>query len=79
MLTINICALVIEGIIQIPNAYVLLACRIIQGLLTGCYMSIIPIYINEISPKQIVGSIGIFTQLFVVIGIVFSFSIGLAM
>jgi MFS family permease len=40
-------------------------------------MAIVPIYINEIVPKQIVGSFGVFTQLFVVIALVVSYGIGL--
>ena len=42
-------------------------------------MAIVPIYINELAPKQIVGSFGVFTQLFVVIALVYSYGIGLAM
>lgn len=42
-------------------------------------MSIVPIYINELAPKQIVGSFGVFAQLFVVFGIIISYGIGLIM
>ena len=40
-------------------------------------MAVIPIYINEISPKQIVGSFGVYTQLFVTFGLVFGYLIGI--
>lgn len=66
-----------EGILQIPNVYVLLGCRIFQGIFIGNYMAIVPIYINELAPKQIVGSFGVLTQLFVVIALVISYGIGL--
>ena len=79
ILFINLCAIIIEGIIQIKSPYVFLACRILQGFFIGNYMAIVPIYINELAPKQIVGSFGVFTQLFVVIALVYSYGIGLAM
>ena len=44
-------ALVVAGIIQIPNIYVLLIFRIIQGILSGMFLALVPIYIHEISPK----------------------------
>ena len=77
MLFINALALIVVGIIQINNIYVFLACRFLQGVFVGCYMAITPIYIDELAPKQIVGSFGVFTQLFVVVGIVISYSIAL--
>lgn len=75
----NIFAFIIEGILQINNIYVLLVCRAFQGLFVGYYMSIVPIYINELAPKQIVGSFGVFAQLFVVFGVIISYGIGLIM
>ena len=76
-MTINILAIIIEGIIQITNVYVLLACRLIQGFIIGNNMALVPIYINELAPKQIVGSFGVFAQLMVVVGVVTSYGIGL--
>jgi MFS family permease len=40
-------------------------------------MGLVPVYINELSPKEIVGSFGVFTQLFQNIGVVFSYLLGL--
>ena len=40
-------------------------------------MSMVPIYINELAPKDVVGSFGVFTQLFVVIALIFSYGLGL--
>lgn len=40
-------------------------------------MAIVPIYINELAPKDIVGSFGVFTQLFVVLALVVSYALGL--
>ena len=76
MLICNVAALIVSGIHHINNLYVLLACRILQGILTGSFMSIIPIYINELCPKQIVGVFGVFTQIFVVLALVVNYAIG---
>ena len=54
-----------------------MVCRFFQGVFVGCYMAITPIYIHEIVPKQIRGSYGVFTQLFVAIGTVVSYALGL--
>lgn len=70
-------AFIIEGIIQITNVYVFLGCRVLQGFFIGNYMALVPIYINELAPKQVVGSFGVFTQLFVVVALVVSYGIGL--
>jgi hypothetical protein len=40
-------------------------------------MALVPVYINELAPKQIIGSFGVFTQLFVVVAVVVSYGIGL--
>jgi SP family facilitated glucose transporter-like MFS transporter 9 len=66
-------ALIVEGVIQVSDLYVLLVCRILQGIFIGNYMAMVPIYINDLSPKEIVGSFGVFTNLFVVIGVVAAF------
>ena len=65
------------GLAQIFNFYVLIIVRILEGLLIGCYLSMVPIYINEVCPKQIVGVLGVFTQLFIVLGTLVNYIIGL--
>lgn len=57
-----------------PNIWVLLVCRVFQGLFVGHYMAIVPIYISDLSPRQIVGSFGVYTNLFVVVAIVLCFA-----
>lgn len=76
-MAINLLAFIIEGVIQITNVYVFLGCRVLQGFFVGNYMALVPIYINELAPKQVVGSFGVFTQLFVVVALVVSYGIGL--
>lgn len=77
MLFVNVLALVVLGMVQINNIHLFLVCRFLQGVFSGFYMAIIPIYIDELAPKEIVGSLGVFTQLFVVIGLVVSYGMGL--
>jgi MFS family permease len=67
----------VEGVLQINNVYVLLVCRIFQGIFSGLFMAITPIYIYELAPKQIVGSYGALTQVFVVTGFVTAYALGL--
>jgi hypothetical protein len=44
-------ALIVEGVIQVSDLYILLVCRILQGIFIGNYMAMVPIYINDLSPK----------------------------
>ena len=67
----------VEAIIQITNVWVLMSCRALQGVFVGIYMAMVPIYIHEVAPKQIVGSYGVFTQLFVVVALVVAYGLGL--
>lgn len=41
----------IEGVIQYPNLYCLFVCRAFQGYFVGNFMALVPVYINELSPK----------------------------
>lgn len=43
---VNSMAIVVNIIIQITNIWVLLTCRIFQGVFVGLYMAIVPIYIH---------------------------------
>ena len=65
------------GILQVPNVYVLLIFRLLQGVLSGMYLALVPIYIHEISPKEIVGLLGCLTQLCVGLGVLVSYFIGM--
>jgi MFS family permease len=39
-------------------------------------MALVPVYINELSPKDIVGIFGVYTQLFAMLGLVTVFGFG---
>ena len=77
MIILDILALFVGGIIQIPNVYVLLIFRIMQGVLSGMFLALVPIYIHEISPKEIVGSFGAFTQWNIGFGCLLSYLMGM--
>ncbi len=40
-------------------------------------MALVPVYINELSPKDIVRIFGVYTQLFAMFGVVFAFGMGI--
>lgn len=68
LLFINACALVSGGLLYITNTPCFIIMRIIQGACIGMYTSTIPMTISEISPVEISGSTGAFTQIFCSIG-----------
>lgn len=41
------------------------------------YMAITPVYIKELCPKAVIGNFGVFTQLYVAVGLVIAYGIGL--
>lgn len=58
-------------LIYIPNFYAFLALRVVQGICVGAYSSIMPLIIKEISPLEISGMMGNFSQLNLTIGVLF--------
>lgn len=55
---------------------VLVFCRFLLGITMGISSSLIPKYINVISPVQIVGKMGTFNQLLQTSGVLFSCLLG---
>lgn len=51
--------------------------RLVGGVAVGINSAIVPLYINEISPTKISGSMGSMTQLMINVGILSSFLLGL--
>ena len=68
LLVINITALIAGGLLYIHHQASFIIMRIIQGACIGMYTAIIPMYISEISPIEISGTTGAFTQIFCSIG-----------
>lgn len=70
-------AFIVGIVLQIPNIWVLFVGRVFQGIFIGNYMAIIPVYFNQLVPMALKGSLGVFTQLFAIIGKVFCYALGL--
>lgn len=50
--------------------------RFLCGLAVGCTFTVLPMYIGEIAEDEVRGSLGSFMQLFIVLGLLFSYSLG---
>lgn len=68
ILVINVIALVAGSLLYITKMESFIIMRIIQGACIGMYTSTVPMYISEISPIEISGTTGAFTQIFSSIG-----------
>lgn len=68
ILVINVTALIAGSLLYITEMESFIIMRIIQGACIGMYTAIIPMTISEISPIEISGTTGAFTQIFCSIG-----------
>ncbi|CAH0555875.1 unnamed protein product [Brassicogethes aeneus] len=50
--------------------------RFLAGLAVGCIFTVLPMYIGEISDNETRGQLGSFMQLFIVVGLLFSYALG---
>lgn len=66
VLLTNLLALAIYGVIQIPQYLGPYGMPIAAGCFSGLYMAIVLIYIYELSPKQLAGFFGVYTNLIAV-------------
>jgi len=62
-----------------PNVIILIIGRVIVGIAIGMASFIAPLYISELSPPKIRGSLVTFNQLFITIGIVISYGVDYAL
>ena len=51
--------------------------RLLIGIACGLYTGLVPLFVSEILPVRLRGSIGIFNQLSITLGILFSMVLGL--
>lgn len=61
-----------------PNMLFFIGCRIIVGLGIGAAASVVPVYISEMSPPQLRGTLVTFNQLAITVGIAVSYWVDLA-
>lgn len=71
--TIGIVAVSVQ-LIELSFWYLVVG-RLIVGILMGISTSIIPVYINSISPVSIAGKLGTFNQLLIVFGVLVCYSV----
>lgn len=63
LLFLDACSIVFGLLIFIPNLYTFIIFRIAQGLCVGACSSIAPLYLKEITPIEVSGMFGNFSQL----------------
>lgn len=73
ILFVNAVAFAAGCLIYIQNEISFIIIRIIQGICIGFYTSIVSMTIAEISPVEISGSTGAFTQIFASMGVATSY------
>lgn len=57
----NLIVMVGAGITLIPNVYAITVGRFIYGISNGAFSVFVPLYINETSPVEMKGSLGVMT------------------
>uniref|UniRef100_A0A8D2KUX4 Solute carrier family 2, facilitated glucose transporter member 5 n=2 Tax=Varanus komodoensis TaxID=61221 RepID=A0A8D2KUX4_VARKO len=58
---------------------VIILCRIIIGICAGLSSNVVPMYLGEMSPKNLRGAVGVMPQLFITIGILAAQILGMRM
>lgn len=76
MIILNLANLLITGLLQVGDVYVLYIFRILQGFLVGNFMTLVPTYIGELTPKELGSRFGVYPQISVVLGVLVSFLMG---
>lgn len=72
LLFLDACSIVAGLLIFIPNLYTFILFRIAQGLCIGAGSSIAPLYLKEMTPIEVSGMFGNFSQLSLGIGTFFA-------
>ena len=71
MLICNALLFAVGWLIFIQNFPMLVICRLFQGICVGFFTSMVPLIINEISPLELSGAVGTYTQLNILLGVFF--------
>ncbi|XP_060114857.1 solute carrier family 2, facilitated glucose transporter member 5-like [Heteronotia binoei] len=71
---------ILMGISRVAKTFeVIIVCRIIIGICAGLSSNVVPMYLGEMSPKNLRGAAGIVPQLFITIGILVAQIFGMRM
>lgn len=65
------------GALQFGGVITLFIFRLFQGMVAGVFMNFIPVYISELTPKEIGSRFGVYPQISVVLGVLFSYTVGI--
>lgn len=76
LIILNLANLLFTGLLQVGDVYILYIFRILQGFLVGNFMTLIPTYIGELTPKELGSRFGVYPQISVVLGVLVSFLMG---
>ncbi len=78
MILVDILGIVAIGItIASTNSILLIIGRFLSGIIVGLNSALSPMYINEISPTEMSGPLGVFPQLHVTFGLFIAFAMSL--
>jgi MFS family permease len=76
LVILNVLNLVVTGLLQVGDVETLYIFRIFQGVLAGLFMTLIPTYIGELTPKELGSRFGVYPQISVVLGVLVAFLVG---
>jgi SP family facilitated glucose/fructose transporter-like MFS transporter 5 len=76
LIILNLINLVVTGLLQVGDVETLYIFRFMQGVLVGNFMTLIPVYIGELTPKELGSRFGVYPQISVVLGVLVAFLMG---
>ncbi|NXY53454.1 GTR5 protein, partial [Callaeas wilsoni] len=74
----SITAAILMGTSELAKTFeVIIVCRVIMGIFAGLASNVVPMFLGEMSPKNLRGAVGVVPQLFITIGILAAQILGL--
>ncbi|NWW01695.1 GTR5 protein, partial [Oreocharis arfaki] len=74
----SIAAAVLMGTSELAKTFeVIIFCRVVMGIFAGLASNVVPMFLGEMSPKNLRGAVGVVPQLFITIGILAAQILGL--
>lgn len=74
----SIVAAILMGTSELAKTFeVIIICRVIMGIFAGLASNVVPMFLGEMSPKNLRGAVGVVPQLFITIGILVAQILGL--
>lgn len=76
MVILNLINLLVTGLLQVGDVETLYIFRFCQGTVAGLFMTLVPTYISELTPKELGSRFGVYPQVSVVLGVLVAFTMG---